>query len=68
MGMNNHAIALVISDIAGTLITSNHEVTEATRRAAYEPPGPETITFTVRAVDDASVQSDTEARFLAPTR
>ena len=38
------------------------------RRAAYEPPGPETITFTVRAVDDASVQSDTEARFLAPTR
>jgi cytochrome c oxidase accessory protein FixG len=38
------------------------------RRAAYEPPGPETIIFTVRAVDDASVQSDTEARFLAPTR
>jgi len=28
------AIALVISDIDGTLITSNHEVTEATKRAA----------------------------------
>lgn len=34
--MNNHAIALVISDIDGTLITSNHEVTDATRRAAFE--------------------------------
>jgi Cof subfamily protein (haloacid dehalogenase superfamily) len=28
------AIALVISDIDGTLITSNHEVTEATKKAA----------------------------------
>src|SRR5206468_3591072 len=29
-----HPIALVISDIDGTLITSNHEVTEATKAAA----------------------------------
>ncbi|HEY7547398.1 MAG TPA: HAD hydrolase family protein, partial [Blastocatellia bacterium] len=29
-----NGIALVISDIDGTLITSNHEVTEATKRAA----------------------------------
>jgi predicted mannosyl-3-phosphoglycerate phosphatase (HAD superfamily) len=28
------SVALVISDIDGTLITSNHEVTEATRAAA----------------------------------
>jgi cytochrome c oxidase accessory protein FixG len=38
------------------------------RRAAYEPLGPETITFTVRAVDEPQVRVDTEARFLAPTR
>ena len=31
---NNSPIALVISDIDGTLITSNHEVTEATKAAA----------------------------------
>ncbi len=31
---NLHPIALVISDIDGTLITSNHEVTEATKAAA----------------------------------
>ena len=28
-------IALVISDIDGTLVTSNHEVTPATKRAAH---------------------------------
>ena len=33
--MSDKTITLVISDIDGTLITSNHEVTEATRRAAY---------------------------------
>lgn len=32
--MPNNSIALVISDIDGTLITSNHEVTEATKAAA----------------------------------
>src|SRR5713226_2116950 len=31
---NLYPIALVISDIDGTLITSNHEVTEATKAAA----------------------------------
>src|SRR5689334_727978 len=31
---NKSPIALVISDIDGTLITSNHEVTEATKAAA----------------------------------
>ncbi|HSB08214.1 MAG TPA: HAD family hydrolase [Blastocatellia bacterium] len=31
---NHSSIALVISDIDGTLITSNHEVTEATKAAA----------------------------------
>ena len=30
--------------------------------------GAETITFTLRAVDDARVSTDTEARFLAPAR
>ena len=38
------------------------------RRAAYEPPGPETITITVRSLDDPGVHADTEARFLAPAR
>jgi hydroxymethylpyrimidine pyrophosphatase-like HAD family hydrolase len=32
--MSNTSIALVISDIDGTLITSNHEVTDATKAAA----------------------------------
>jgi cytochrome c oxidase accessory protein FixG len=38
------------------------------RRAAYEPLGPETITFTVRALDDERIGTETAARFLAPTR
>jgi polyferredoxin len=38
------------------------------RRAAYDPLGPETITFTVSAADDPEVSVDTEARFQAPTR
>jgi polyferredoxin len=38
------------------------------RRAAYEPTGPETITITVRSLDDPGVHADTEARFLAPAR
>jgi cytochrome c oxidase accessory protein FixG len=36
------------------------------RRAAYEPLGPETITFSLH--DDEGIQVATEARFLAPTR
>jgi polyferredoxin len=43
------------------------------RRAAYDPEsqavlGPETITFTLRAADDADTSVDTEARFLAPIK
>ena len=38
------------------------------RRATYEPTGPETITITVRSLDDPDVHADTEARFLAPAR
>jgi cytochrome c oxidase accessory protein FixG len=38
------------------------------RRAAYEPLGAETIRLTVRDRDDSSIQSTTDARFLAPTR
>jgi cytochrome c oxidase accessory protein FixG len=38
------------------------------RRAAYEPLGAETIVFTLRSLDDAGVKTETEARFLAPTR
>jgi cytochrome c oxidase accessory protein FixG len=38
------------------------------RRAAYEPLGPESIVFTVRSLDDPAVVTETEARFLAPTR
>ncbi len=43
------------------------------RRAAYQPQtgetlGPETIVFTLRSLDDPSIESETEARFLAPTR
>ena len=38
------------------------------RRAAYEPLGPETIVFTLRSLDDPGVSTETEARFLAPTR
>jgi cytochrome c oxidase accessory protein FixG len=43
------------------------------RRAAYDPEsgetrGPETIVFTVRSLDDPDVTTETEARFLAPTR
>lgn len=33
---HSHAIGLVVSDIDGTLITSNHELTEATRAAAQQ--------------------------------
>ena len=38
------------------------------RRAAYEPLGAETIVFTLRSLDDPGVVTETEARFLAPTR
>jgi cytochrome c oxidase accessory protein FixG len=38
------------------------------RRAAYEPLGAETIRFRLRSLDDPSVQTETEARFLAPVR
>jgi cytochrome c oxidase accessory protein FixG len=43
------------------------------RRAAYQPQtgetlGPETIVFKLRSLDDPSIESETEARFLAPTR
>jgi cytochrome c oxidase accessory protein FixG len=38
------------------------------RRAAYEPLGPETIVFTLRSLDDPRVYTETDARFLAPTR
>jgi cytochrome c oxidase accessory protein FixG len=43
------------------------------RRAAYdpatlEPTGPETIVFSVRSLEDTDIQTETEARFLAPTR
>jgi cytochrome c oxidase accessory protein FixG len=61
-----------------TLIPGQHEyvvpsgsvfsVPLRVRRAAYEPLGPETIVFTLRALDDPDIQTETEARFLAPTR
>ncbi len=61
-----------------TLIPARHEylvpggavysVPLRVRRAAYEPLGPETITITVRSLDDTGVHADTEARFLAPAR
>jgi cytochrome c oxidase accessory protein FixG len=38
------------------------------RRAAYDPLGAETITLTVRSLDDPSVSTETEARFLAPQK
>jgi cytochrome c oxidase accessory protein FixG len=43
------------------------------RRAAYDPrtgesTGAETIVFTVRSLDDPRIHTETEARFLAPTR
>jgi len=38
------------------------------RRVAYEPLGAETIVFTLRSLDDPAVHTETEARFLAPTR
>ena len=38
------------------------------RRDAYDPVGPETITLTVRSVDDPNVSSTTDARFLAPAK
>jgi hypothetical protein len=38
------------------------------RRAAYDPLGAETIALTVRSLDDPGVYTETEARFLAPTR
>ncbi len=45
-----------------------HSVPIRVRRAAYDPLGAETITFTLRSLDDASVATETEARFLAPAR
>ncbi len=38
------------------------------RRSAYEPLGAETITISVRSLDDPGVHADTKARFLAPAR
>lgn len=38
------------------------------RRAAYQPPGPETIRITVQSVDDPAIHATTDARFLAPAR
>ena len=38
------------------------------RRAAYDPTGPETITLTVRSVDDPKIHATTDARFLAPAK
>jgi cytochrome c oxidase accessory protein FixG len=43
------------------------------RRAAYDPRtmeqiGAETIVFTLRSLDDSKIHTETEARFLAPTR
>jgi polyferredoxin len=38
------------------------------RRAAYDPLGAETITLTVRSLDEPGVHTETEARFLAPTK
>jgi polyferredoxin len=45
-----------------------HSVPIRVRRAAYDPLGPETITFTLRSLDDPRVTTETEARFLAPAR
>jgi cytochrome c oxidase accessory protein FixG len=38
------------------------------RRPAYEPLGPQDIEFVVRAADAPSLEVQTKARFLAPTR
>jgi cytochrome c oxidase accessory protein FixG len=38
------------------------------RRAAYDPPGPETIELTVRSVVNPDIEATTKARFLAPTK
>jgi len=38
------------------------------RRPAYEPLGPQTIEFELKSLDDESIEAETEARFLAPTR
>jgi cytochrome c oxidase accessory protein FixG len=38
------------------------------RRATYDPLGAETITLTVRSLDDPGIYTDTEARFLAPAK
>jgi cytochrome c oxidase accessory protein FixG len=38
------------------------------RRDAYEPLGPETVRFTVTAIDDPSLTVSADARLLAPTR
>jgi cytochrome c oxidase accessory protein FixG len=38
------------------------------RRAAYDPVGSETIVLKLRSLDQPDIQTETEARFLAPTR
>jgi cytochrome c oxidase accessory protein FixG len=38
------------------------------RRPAYDPPGPQTIEFELKSLDDERIEVKTEARFLAPTR
>jgi cytochrome c oxidase accessory protein FixG len=45
-----------------------HSVPVRVRRAAYDPLGAETIIFTLWSLDDPHVSTETEARFLAPTR
>ena len=45
-----------------------HSVPVRVRRAAYDLLGAETITFTLWSLDDPGVSTETEARFLAPTK
>ena len=45
-----------------------HSVPVRVRRAAYDPLGAETITFTLRSLDDPDVSTETEARILGPAR
>jgi cytochrome c oxidase accessory protein FixG len=62
---------LALDPIAAVYEVPSGEVYAAAvrvRRDAYEPLGPETIRFTVAAVDDPSATATAAARLLAPTR
>jgi cytochrome c oxidase accessory protein FixG len=60
----------LVSDAREYLVPSGavYSIPMRVRRATYDPPGAETISFDVKSLDDPGIHATTRARFLAPTR